>query len=140
MRGFSDSVIRLITPPLPAASRPSKITTTRRPFCLIHSCSFTSSIWSLASSLAYFHFFPFRSPSAAFSARSFFAFMPAPFPAGGRRRPSASSSYSPPAGGESAIFSAAIAASAAATAASSRRRTSAGGAPFRKIQRMQSRR
>ena len=39
-------MIRLIVPPLPAVSRPSKITTTRSPSCTIHSCMRTSSIWS----------------------------------------------------------------------------------------------
>src|SRR5690606_26527735 len=53
MRGFMFSVIRLITPPLPAASRPSKMTTILSPCCLTHSCSLTSSICSLPSSSRY---------------------------------------------------------------------------------------
>ena len=32
-------VIAWITPPLPAASRPSNTTTTRKPLCLTHSCN-----------------------------------------------------------------------------------------------------
>src|SRR4029450_13582706 len=57
IRGFRLSVIRLIVPPLPAASRPSKITTTRSPACLIHSWSLISSSWSRASSSSYGFFF-----------------------------------------------------------------------------------
>src|SRR4030042_2857822 len=52
-RGFRLSVMRLITPPLPAASRPSKITTTFRPLVRTHSWSLTSSTWSLRNSFAY---------------------------------------------------------------------------------------
>src|SRR6476660_9271318 len=37
-RGLTRSVIALMVPPLPAASRPSKMMMTRRPFCLTHSC------------------------------------------------------------------------------------------------------
>ncbi len=37
---------RLIVPPLPAASRPSKRMTTRWPVSLTQFCSFSSSIWS----------------------------------------------------------------------------------------------
>ena len=43
IRGFVCSVIRLIVPPLPAASRPSKITTTRAPVSATHCSIFTSS-------------------------------------------------------------------------------------------------
>jgi hypothetical protein len=43
MRGFSRCVMRLITPPFPAASRPSNTTTTFSPLAFTHSCSFTSS-------------------------------------------------------------------------------------------------
>ena len=39
-RGLRHSAMRLMTPPLPAASRPSKITTTCRPSSRTHSCSF----------------------------------------------------------------------------------------------------
>src|SRR6266511_645869 len=53
IRGFRLSVIRLMVPPLPAASRPSNSTTTRSPACLVHSWSLTSSTWSPASSRAY---------------------------------------------------------------------------------------
>ena len=52
-RGLRCSVMRLMVPPLPAASRPSKITATRSPACLIHSCSLTSSICSFSSSASY---------------------------------------------------------------------------------------
>src|SRR6476660_3891241 len=52
-RGFRLWVIVLMTPPFPAASRPSKTTTTRRPSCRIHSWSLTSSIWRRASSGRY---------------------------------------------------------------------------------------
>src|SRR5262245_24825988 len=53
MRGLTRSVIALIVPPLPAASRPSKTTTTRRPFALIHSWTAHSSTCSLRSSASY---------------------------------------------------------------------------------------
>ena len=49
-RGLRCSVIRLIAPPLPAASRPSKTTTTRSPAMRTHSCIFTSSACSRSSS------------------------------------------------------------------------------------------
>ena len=52
MRGFMCSVIRLIAPPLPAASRPSKITTRRIPVAATHSSIFTSSSWSRESSFS----------------------------------------------------------------------------------------
>src|SRR5665213_604471 len=42
-----------MVPPLPAVSRPSKITTTLRPRCTIHSCIRTSSVCSRASSFSY---------------------------------------------------------------------------------------
>ena len=45
-------MIRLIAPPLPAASRPSKSTHDPQALCLTHSCSFTSSVWSRASSFS----------------------------------------------------------------------------------------
>ena len=44
---------RLIVPPLPAASRPSKTTTIRAPVALTHSCSLTSSVCSRNSSASY---------------------------------------------------------------------------------------
>ena len=53
IRGLRYSVIRLIVPPLPAASRPSKITTMRAPVCPVHSCSFTSSVCSRKTSASY---------------------------------------------------------------------------------------
>ena len=46
-------MIRLITPSLPAVSRPSNTTTSRLPFATIHSCMWTSSVWSLSSSFSY---------------------------------------------------------------------------------------
>ncbi len=49
-RGLVRSTMRLMVPPLPAASRPSKSTQTRRPSCTTHSCSLTSSRCRLASS------------------------------------------------------------------------------------------
>src|SRR6476469_6023145 len=42
--------MRLITPPFPAASRPSKITTTLSPVARTYSCMITSSRWSFRSS------------------------------------------------------------------------------------------
>jgi len=45
-RGLRYWVTRLIEPPLPAASRPSKITTIRAPDSRVHPCSFTSSACS----------------------------------------------------------------------------------------------
>src|SRR5262245_55681199 len=54
MRGLTRSVRALIVPPLPAASRPSKMTITRSPFSLIQSCSVHNSIWSLRSAFSYF--------------------------------------------------------------------------------------
>src|SRR6266545_5407452 len=53
VRGLRYSVTRLMVLPFPAASRPSKITTTLAPSDLTHSCSFTSSAWSRNSSFSY---------------------------------------------------------------------------------------
>src|SRR5277367_6023750 len=53
------SVMRLMAPPLPAASRPSKRATTRKPRCLTHAESFTSSTWRFRSSSSYFAFLRF---------------------------------------------------------------------------------
>src|SRR5262249_15473616 len=52
-RGLTRSVMALIVPPLPAASRPSKITTTRSPFSLTQSCNAHSSTCSLRSAFSY---------------------------------------------------------------------------------------
>ena len=52
IRGLRYSVTRLIVLPLPAASLPSKITTSRAPSVRTHSCSFTSSPWSRNSSFS----------------------------------------------------------------------------------------
>ena len=48
--GLRYSLIRLITPPLPAASRPSNTTTTRDPLCWIQLVMAASSAWSPSSS------------------------------------------------------------------------------------------
>jgi hypothetical protein len=50
VRGEVRSVIRLITPPLTAEPRPSKITSTLRPWLWIQYCSITSCSWSRAIS------------------------------------------------------------------------------------------
>src|SRR5512139_3385400 len=63
-RGLTRSVMALMVPPLPAASRPSKTMMTRRPLCLTHSCSLHNSPWSLRRCFRYFLFFSFLSPSA----------------------------------------------------------------------------
>src|SRR5262245_55764099 len=52
-RGLTRSVIALIVPPLPAASRPSKTTTTRRPFSRIQSWKAHSSMCKVRSSFSY---------------------------------------------------------------------------------------
>src|SRR5262249_40800090 len=52
-RGLTRSVIALIVPPLPAASRPSNTTTTRSPFSRIQSWRAHSSICRVRSSLSY---------------------------------------------------------------------------------------
>src|SRR5205085_2071323 len=53
MRGLTRSMMRLIIPPLPAASRPSKMITMRALVVLTHSWSLTSSICSLKISASY---------------------------------------------------------------------------------------
>src|SRR6516162_7348466 len=52
-RGLTRSVMALMVPPLPAASRPSKTIMTRRPFFFTHSCRLQSSVWSLRNSFMY---------------------------------------------------------------------------------------
>ena len=52
LHGLTRSLIRLITPPFPAASRPSKITTTRWPVEIMYCCWMTSSRWSFLSSFS----------------------------------------------------------------------------------------
>src|SRR6478609_8951815 len=52
-RGLRCSVIRLIAPPLPAASRPSKMTRTRVPVSATQRCISTSSICRRSSSSLY---------------------------------------------------------------------------------------
>src|SRR5437016_2207311 len=46
-------MIALIVPPLPAASRPSNTTITRRPLWTTHSCNRHNSVWSLRNSFSY---------------------------------------------------------------------------------------
>src|SRR5580693_10586443 len=53
MRGLRYWLTRLIVLPLPAASRPSKITTIRAFSARTHSWAFTSSAWSRYSSVSY---------------------------------------------------------------------------------------
>src|SRR5574340_599844 len=52
-RGLTRSVIALIVPPLPAPSRPSKMTQTFNPLCTTHCWSLTSSTCSFFSSARY---------------------------------------------------------------------------------------
>ena len=70
----------LIVPPLPAPSRPSKITMTRRPLCFTHSWSWQSSTCSRRSSFAYslLESLPFASAFFAAFSLDFFA-IPAPY-------------------------------------------------------------
>src|SRR5690349_4474281 len=49
-RGLTRSTMRLMVPPLPAASRPSKTMITRNPSCTTRRCNFTSSTCSFSSS------------------------------------------------------------------------------------------
>src|SRR6516162_7634883 len=53
-RGLTRSVIALMVPPLPAASRPSNTTITRRPVRTTHCWSLHNSIWSFCNSFSYF--------------------------------------------------------------------------------------
>src|SRR4030067_706057 len=53
-RGFKCSTTLLIVPPLPAASRPSKISRTFCPLAMTCFCHFNSSICSFCSSSSYF--------------------------------------------------------------------------------------
>src|SRR5215831_1769268 len=64
-RGLTLSVIALMTPPLPAVSRPSKTTTIRNPLCCTQSCSFTSSPCSFFRCASYSLFFIFSRFSSA---------------------------------------------------------------------------
>ena len=65
-RGLTLSVIRLITPPFPAVSRPSNTTHTLAPDATTHCWRWTSSTWSRASSRSYSlrDNFPARAPIA----------------------------------------------------------------------------
>lgn len=58
-RGLTRSVMALMVPPLPAASRPSKTTTTRSPLAFTHSCSTHSCACRRSSSARYSLFFSF---------------------------------------------------------------------------------
>src|SRR5215475_12360776 len=51
-RGLTRSVIALMVPPLPAASRPSNTMMTRNPLCFTQPCSRQSSTCSLRSSFS----------------------------------------------------------------------------------------
>src|SRR5689334_6713035 len=53
-RGLTRSVIALMVPPLPAASRPSKTMTTRRPLAFTQSCAAHSFAWRRRSAFSYF--------------------------------------------------------------------------------------
>src|SRR5439155_111756 len=53
-RGLTRSVIALMVPPFPAASRPSKMTMTRSPFALTHSWRMQSFACSLCSCFSNF--------------------------------------------------------------------------------------
>src|SRR5579864_4516889 len=53
MRGLTGSMMRLMMPPFPAASRPSKMITMRALVALTQSCSLTSSTCSLKISASY---------------------------------------------------------------------------------------
>src|SRR5215469_17342966 len=64
-RGLTLSVIALMTPPLPAVSRPSKTTTIRSPLSCTQSCSFTSSPCSFFRCSSYSLFFIFSRFSSA---------------------------------------------------------------------------
>src|SRR5215472_2691269 len=64
-RGLTLSVIALMTPPLPAVSRPSKTTTIFNPLCCTQSCSFTSSPCSFFRCASYSLFFIFSRFSSA---------------------------------------------------------------------------
>ncbi len=53
IRGLRYWVMVLMVPPLPAASRPSKMTTSRTPLSFTHSCTLTNSACSRYTSAAY---------------------------------------------------------------------------------------
>src|SRR5262245_34885090 len=62
VRGLTRSVSARIVPPLPAPSRPSNMTMTRRPFSFTYSCRWHSCTCSLPSSFSYFARFIARPP------------------------------------------------------------------------------
>src|SRR5437773_6508135 len=64
-RGLTRSVIALMVPPFPAASRPSKMTMTRSPFALTHSWRMQSFACSLCSSFSNFRCLSFDIASLA---------------------------------------------------------------------------
>src|SRR5829696_9792876 len=53
-RGLTRSVMALMVPLLPAASRPSNTTMTRTPLCFTHSWRWHNSAWSFRNSFMYF--------------------------------------------------------------------------------------
>src|SRR5215813_9196709 len=75
-RWLTRSVIALIVPPLPAPSRPSNTTMTRKPLCLTQSWSLHSSACSRTSSFSYSLRFNLDLPLlfCFFSIRCFFSF------------------------------------------------------------------
>src|SRR5262252_5742326 len=73
-RGLTRSVIALIVPPFPAPSRPSNTMQILSPLYFTHSWSFTSSTWSLDSSLSYFLRLTFP-PSSSPESPRFAAFL-----------------------------------------------------------------
>ena len=58
-----------MVPPLPAVSRPSKITMTRKPSWITHSCSRTSSVCRRANSFSYSTFERVRGEASALTDR-----------------------------------------------------------------------
>ena len=73
-RGLTRSVIRLIVPPLPAVSRPSKTTQILAPVALTHSWSATSSPWSFAISRSYSRRFIFAGLAGSVASPACFLF------------------------------------------------------------------
>src|SRR3954451_14089900 len=71
-RGLTFSVIDRIVPPLPAASRPSKMMITRKPLCFTHSCMWQSSACSFRSSFMYCLLLSLVSPLVGWSFLPFF--------------------------------------------------------------------
>src|SRR3954449_12869042 len=74
-RGLTFSVIDRIVPPLPAASRPSKMMITRKPLCFTHSCMWQSSACSFRSSFMYCLLLSLVSPLVGWSFLAFLSFL-----------------------------------------------------------------